>query len=79
MENDDMEKDVVESVNDLIYWAFKLGYGDEKSVRIAYRACEKKGLCKAPEFEAAWTIALDLKGLGALADQYTDFGKGGVQ
>ena len=62
--------DVVDSINSIIDWAFKLGYKDPKSVRIAHRALEKKGLTKHEAFEAAWTINLDLRGLSDLADKY---------
>ena len=69
--------DVVESITGTIDWAFKLGYSNPKSVRIAHRALEKKGLTTHPAFTAAWTIALDLRGLSKLADKYTDFNREG--
>ena len=66
----DKEDEVVDSITNTIDWAFKLGYSNPKSVKIARRALEKKGLVSHPAFEAAWTIALDLRGLPALADKY---------
>jgi hypothetical protein len=66
----DKEDEVVDSITNTIDWAFKLGYSDKKSVKIARRALEKKGLVSHPAFEAAWTIALDLRGLPELADKY---------
>jgi hypothetical protein len=73
----DYKDDVVESITGTIDWAFKLGYSNPKSVRIAHRALEKKGLTTHPAFTAAWTIALDLRGLSKLADKYTDFNREG--
>ena len=64
------DDETVESITNTIDWAFKLGYSDKKSVKIAKRALEKKGLVSHPAFEAAWTIALDLRGLPELADKY---------
>lgn len=69
----DYKDDAVDSITSTIDWAFKLGYGNKKSVRIAHRALEKKGLTTHPAFIAAWTIALDLRGLSKLADEYTHY------
>ena len=67
----DKEDEVVDNITATIDWAFKLGYSNPKSVRIAHRALEKKGLVNHPAFVPAWTIALDLRGLSSLADKYT--------
>jgi hypothetical protein len=68
-------EDVAITTQNTLDWAFKLGYSDRKSVKIAYRGCQKRGLLDKPGWEAAWTIWLDLRGLSKYADKYAELAK----
>ena len=61
--------DVGQTVKSTIDWAFKLGYGNTKCVRIAYRALAKKGITKQDAFLACWKLQFDLLGLAKIADK----------
>lgn len=52
------------------WWAFKLGYSDNKSARICRDALTKKGLIERPEARYAANMFLDLRGLHDLDDKY---------
>lgn len=62
--------DVVVIVQSTIDWAFRLGYSNAKCVRLALRALSKKGILQNRAFVPAWTISLDLRGLGHLVKKY---------
>ena len=62
--------DVVGTVESTIAWALNLGYSTAKCVRIAARALAKKGVTSNEAFTAAWTITLDLRGLGRFVEKY---------
>ena len=64
------ELDIVNEVNYLMDWAFRLNYSDAKSVQIAKDALTKKGLYDKKEARYAANLWLDLKGLGALGEKY---------
>ena len=61
---------LIDEVHSKVAWALTLGYGNAKSIRIALRALEKKGFTTHPSFVAAWTLELDLRGLGHLVKKY---------
>lgn len=68
-------EDVATVVQSTLDWAFRLGYSNAKCVRIALKALRKKGVLDNPAFVPAWTIYLDLRGLGHLVTKYfADYG-----
>ena len=62
--------DVAAEVASTLAWAFQLGYGATKSVRIAYRQLEKGEVVDHPAFASIWTKELAGRGLDELADKY---------
>lgn len=70
MEGKEKEEDIIGQVNATMDWAFKLGYSDNKSVRICRDALTKKGLIDKPEARYAANLYLDLRGLHELGDKY---------
>jgi hypothetical protein len=62
--------DVVEVVKSTIDWAIRLGYSPAKCIRIAAKVLRKKGVTSNEAFTAAWTITLDLRGLGRFVEKY---------
>jgi len=74
-EKNGYHEDVATVVQSTLDWAFKLGYSNAKCVRIALKALRKKGVFDSPAFVPAWTIYLDLRGLGHLVTKYfADYG-----
>lgn len=75
-------EDIIDKVNSIMAWAFKLGYSDNKSVRICRDALAKKGLIEKPEARYAANMFLDLRGLHDLGDKYIpleDVGKSAAE
>ena len=77
MEIDYKSEDVATATTNTLDWAFKLGYGDLKSARIAYRACTKKGLIGKDGWAESWMLWMDLRGLSEYADKFIEMGKNG--
>ena len=64
------DEDIIDKVNAIMEWAFRLGYSDNKSVRICRDALAKKELLNKPEARYAANMFLDLRGLGDLGEKF---------
>lgn len=71
------EDDIIEQVNYIMEWAFKLGYSDNKSVGICRDALAKRGLIDKVEARYAANMFLDLKGLHHLGEKFIPLEKEG--